>query len=99
MCSGLKAEHGLRHPNCSCWLCDLNLGLAQELQELNDRRPCSCFRVDAGKVELDGAQYAGFALPFSITQLVWIEALAVGGAEVYRNAELNPEKRIYPGVF
>jgi light-harvesting complex II chlorophyll a/b binding protein 4 len=55
--------------------------------------------VDAGKVELDGTQYLGFSLPFSITQLVWIEALLVGGAEVYRNGELNPEKRVYPGGF
>ncbi len=55
------------------------------------------YRADAGKVELDGASYLGFSLPFSITQLVWIEALLVGGAEVYRNTELNPEKRLYPG--
>jgi light-harvesting complex II chlorophyll a/b binding protein 4 len=55
--------------------------------------------VDAGKVELDGASYAGLALPFSITQLVWIEAILVGGAEVYRNTELDPEKRLYPGGF
>jgi len=31
------------------------------------------------------------------SQLTIIEALAVGGAEVYRNTELNPDKRIYPG--
>jgi hypothetical protein len=48
-------------------------------------------------VELDGASYAGFALPFSITQLVWIEAILVGGAEIYRNTELDTEKRLYPG--
>merc|ERR1712138_132108 len=52
---------------------------------------------DAGKVELDGARYLNFDLPFSITQLCWIEALAVGGAELYRNGELSSEKRIYPG--
>eukprot|EP00775_Hariotina_reticulata_P012550 gene12550-12683_t len=55
--------------------------------------------AEAGKVELDGATYAGFNLPFSITQLVWIEAILVGGAEVYRNTELDPEKRLYPGGF
>jgi len=55
--------------------------------------------VDAGKVELDGATYFGFDLPFSITQLVWIEALAVGGAELYRNTTLDPEKRCYPGGY
>ncbi|PNH05356.1 Chlorophyll a-b binding protein CP29 [Tetrabaena socialis] len=55
--------------------------------------------VEAGKVELDGASYAGLSLPFSITQLIWIEVLLVGGAEVYRNTETNPEKRCYPGGF
>jgi len=53
--------------------------------------------VDAGKVELDGARYLDFDLPFSISQLCWIEFLAVGGAELYRNGELDAEKRIYPG--
>merc|ERR1712093_762993 len=53
--------------------------------------------VDAGKVELDGARYLDFNLPFSISQLCWIEAFAVGGAELYRNGELESEKRIYPG--
>merc|ERR1719199_215449 len=53
--------------------------------------------VDAGKVELDGARYLNFDLPFSISQICWFEAIAVGGAELYRNSELDPEKRIYPG--
>merc|ERR1711964_392911 len=53
--------------------------------------------VDAGKVELDGARYLNFDLPFSISQLCWIEAIAVGGAELLRNSELDAEKRIYPG--
>ena len=56
--------------------------------------PC---RVDAGKVELDGAQYLGFSIPLTISQLVWIEAILVGGAEVYRNRERDPETRLYPG--
>jgi len=55
--------------------------------------------AEAGKVELDGATYAGFTLPFSITQLVWIEAILVGGAELYRNSELDPERRCYPGGY
>jgi len=55
--------------------------------------------VDAGKVELDGASYAGLPLPFSITQLVWIEVFAVGGAEIYRNTELDPTRRCYPGGY
>ena len=29
--------------------------------------------------------------------MVWIEAILVGGAEVYRNSELDLEKRLYPG--
>jgi len=45
--------------------------------------------VDAGKVELDGAQYLGFTLPFSISQLVWIEALLVRGGV--------PQRRHRPG--
>merc|ERR1712093_872914 len=53
--------------------------------------------VDAGKIELDGARYLDFDLPFSISQLCWIEFFAVGGAELYRNSELNFEQRIYPG--
>jgi len=53
--------------------------------------------VDAGKVELDGARYLNFDLPFSLSQLCWFEALAVGGAELSRNGELSAEKRIYPG--
>merc|ERR1712167_261770 len=55
--------------------------------------------IDAGKFELDGARYLDFELPFSISQLCWIEAFAVGGAELYRNGELDTEKRIYPGGF
>ena len=54
-------------------------------------------RVDAGKVELDGAQYLGFHIPLTISQLVWIEAILVGGAEIYRNRERDPETRLYPG--
>merc|ERR1712188_281254 len=53
--------------------------------------------IDAGKVELDGARYLNFEVPLSISQLCWIEAFAVGGAELYRNGELSSEKRIYPG--
>jgi len=53
--------------------------------------------VDAGKVELDGARYLNFELPFSIGQLCWIELFAVGGAEFYRNSELKSEGRLYPG--
>eukprot|EP00245_Coleochaete_scutata_P010811 TRINITY_DN3903_c0_g1_i1.p2 TRINITY_DN3903_c0_g1~~TRINITY_DN3903_c0_g1_i1.p2 ORF type:complete len:277 (+),score=60.06 TRINITY_DN3903_c0_g1_i1:173-1003(+) len=53
---------------------------------------------DAGKVELDnGASYFGLPLPFSISALVYIEVLVIGYIEFQRNAELDPEKRVYPG--
>ncbi|CAD5166523.1 unnamed protein product [Musa acuminata subsp. malaccensis] len=53
---------------------------------------------DAGKVELvDGSSYLGLSLPFDITALIWIEVLVIGYIEFQRNAELDPEKRLYPG--
>lgn len=53
---------------------------------------------DAGKVELvDGSSYLGQPLPFSMTTLIWIEVLVIGYIEFQRNAELDPEKRLYPG--
>ncbi|KAM1406773.1 hypothetical protein ACFXTH_001409 [Malus domestica] len=53
---------------------------------------------DAGKVELiEGSSYLGLPLPFSITTLIWIEVLVIGYIEFQRNAELDPEKRLYPG--
>merc|ERR1711972_373370 len=45
----------------------------------------------------DEARYLQFDLPFTISQICWFEFLAVGGAEFYRNKELDSEKRIYPG--
>jgi len=55
------------------------------------------FRDQAGKVELDGARYLNFNLPFTISQLTLLEVLLVGGAEIYRNTETDLEKRLYPG--
>lgn len=53
---------------------------------------------DAGKVELvEGSSYFGLPLPFNITSLIWIEVLLVGYIEFQRNAELDPELRLYPG--
>ncbi|MGG6532894.1 UNVERIFIED_CONTAM: hypothetical protein C3P02_19740, partial [Clostridioides difficile] len=53
---------------------------------------------DAGKVELvEGSSYLGQPLPFSLTTLIWIEVLVIGYIEFQRNAELDPEKRLYPG--
>ncbi|CAI0471241.1 unnamed protein product [Linum tenue] len=53
---------------------------------------------DAGKVELvEGSSYLGQPLPFSLTTLIWIEVLVIGYIEFQRNAELESEKRLYPG--
>ena len=46
---------------------------------------------------VEGSSYFGLPLPFSISTLCWIEALIIGYIEFQRNAELDPEKRIYPG--
>lgn len=53
--------------------------------------------VDAGKVELEQTSYFGFDLPFSLTQVSYIEAILMLGVEVLRNTEKDPEKRCYPG--
>ncbi|KAF3554641.1 hypothetical protein F2Q69_00017703 [Brassica cretica] len=63
-------------------------------------RPCltGIAWQDVGKVELvECSSYLGQPLPFSLTTLIWIEVLVVGYIEFQRNAELDPEKRIYPG--
>ncbi|KAL9271703.1 Chlorophyll a-b binding protein CP29.2, chloroplastic-like protein [Drosera capensis] len=53
---------------------------------------------DAGKVELiEGSSYLRQPLPFSITTLILIEVFVIGYIEFQRNAELEPEKRLYPG--
>lgn len=46
---------------------------------------------------IDGSSYLGQPLPFSITTLIWIEVLIIGYIEFQRNAELDSEKRLYPG--
>nr|ACF24530.1 chlorophyll a/b binding protein CP29 [Gymnochlora stellata] len=53
----------------------------------------------AGKVELDGARYLNFNLPFTVSQLTLLEVLLVGGAEIYRNTETDLDKRLYPGGY
>ncbi|KAM1020228.1 hypothetical protein ACFX2I_041520 [Malus domestica] len=53
---------------------------------------------DSGKVELiEGSSYLDLPLPFSIITLIWIEVLVIDYIEFQRNAELDPEKRLYPG--
>lgn len=57
-------------------------------------------RNKAGESILEnGGEYFGLGLPFSLTQLVWIEVVLVGGAELYRNSELDTVKRCYPGGY
>ena len=52
---------------------------------------------NAGLAELDQAQYAGFQLPFDVTQVSYIEGILMLGVEVLRNTERDIEKRCYPG--
>jgi len=53
--------------------------------------------ADATAVELEKASYLGLSLPFSATALAYINPILIGGAELYRNSETDPEKRCYPG--
>jgi light-harvesting complex II chlorophyll a/b binding protein 4 len=54
--------------------------------------------ADAGKVELEQPQYLGFPLPgLTVTSLTAIEVLLMGYLEVARSAELDQDKRMYPG--
>ena len=53
--------------------------------------------IDAGKVELAGAQYFNQGLPFDVGTVSWIEFALMLGVEYYRNTELDVEKRLYPG--
>merc|ERR1712032_356562 len=55
--------------------------------------------VDAGKIELEGSQYLDFSIPINIFQLCYIEVLAMGGVELYRNFSKNKYRRLYPGGF
>jgi len=53
---------------------------------------------NAGLVEVtQGASYFNYNLPFTTSQITWFEVLTVGFVEIYRNTELNTEKRVYPG--
>lgn len=48
---------------------------------------------------VEGSSYLGLPLPFSLTTLIWIEVIVIGYIEFQRNAELDPEKRLYPGGY
>ena len=47
--------------------------------------------------EFANPSYLGVDLPFSIYQLAWANSILMGGVELLRNSELDPEKRLYPG--
>ncbi|KAL4424179.1 hypothetical protein ABPG75_001480 [Micractinium tetrahymenae] len=53
--------------------------------------------VAAQTLVYENPQYAGLNLPFSIYTLAVLNSLLMGGAELYRNTELDPERRCYPG--
>jgi light-harvesting complex II chlorophyll a/b binding protein 4 len=54
--------------------------------------------ADAGKVELEQPQYLGFPLPgLTVGTLTWIEVILMGYLEFARSAELDQDKRCYPG--
>jgi len=55
--------------------------------------------ADAGKVELEQPQYLGAPIPLSVSTLTLIEVLAMGYLEFARSAELDQEKRCYPGGY
>lgn len=52
--------------------------------------------VDASKYAYDG-KYAGLELPWSINQVIYINVILMAGVEIFRNSELDLEKRLYPG--
>ena len=55
-------------------------------------------RIDAAKAELAGApQYWNLDLPWSISTAAVANSLLMGGIEFFRNSELDPERRCYPG--
>jgi len=55
--------------------------------------------ADAIAKEAAQPSYANLDLPFSIDVLAYINPILIGGAEIYRNSELDPERRCYPGGY
>lgn len=55
--------------------------------------------ADAGKVELEQPQYLGAPIPLSVSTLTAIEVVLMGYLEFARSAELDQEKRCYPGGY
>ena len=54
--------------------------------------------VAAQTIVYDAPQYAGVQLPFDIYTLAILNSLLMGGVELFRNSELDPERRCYPGA-
>lgn len=50
-------------------------------------------------VVYEAPQYANVGLPFSIYNLAIANSVLMGGVELFRNSELDPERRCYPGGF
>ena len=61
--------------------------------------PLVVFRIAATAAELQQPAYLNLELPFSVTALSYINPILIGGAELYRNSQTDPEKRCYPGGF
>ncbi|KAL4853798.1 Chlorophyll a-b binding protein CP29 [Chlorella vulgaris] len=55
--------------------------------------------VAAQTVVYEAPQYANVGLPFSIYNLAIANSVLMGGVELFRNSELDPERRCYPGGF
>lgn len=56
-----------------------------------------CLPFPPGPQVYNQPQYAGVDLPFDIYTLAILNSLLMGGVELFRNSELDPERRIYPG--
>ena len=55
-------------------------------------------RVEAAAAEVAGTpQYFNLDLPWSISTADVFNSLLMGGIEFFRNSELDPERRCYPG--
>mmetsp|Transcript_40012 Transcript_40012/g.99006 ORF Transcript_40012/g.99006 Transcript_40012/m.99006 type:complete len:132 (+) Transcript_40012:466-861(+) len=55
--------------------------------------------ADAGKVLNEQPQYLGFSIGIPVATLTAVEVLAMGFVEISRSAELDSEKRCYPGGY
>ncbi|KAL9388874.1 hypothetical protein Peur_017479 [Populus x canadensis] len=70
----------------------------QPYAEVFELRRFREFKLIRG-ILVEGSLYLGQPLPFSFTALIWIEVIVIECIEFQRNAELDPEKRLYPGGY